>query len=613
MPKCPRCGFRSRHGVYCERCGAHLDYKGHAERNAPANPYSSSLYPVLIIVICLALIGLLLGALVLSGTFKAGVSINATAAATSLTCGGSIDYSVVLTGSDGSGLPDASVSTSVDGFQLERLVTDQNGRLSSSYAVPQDLCGKKGNISFVYAGDYFHKGASSASYFVFKIPTAIELALPNMSVNNSVANITVRLVQMRDGKPLAGEPVTLTDDASYKATTGPDGTANVSLVFNQTGIKSIRAVFAGDDLYAGSDIAGQLTVMPESCQDGTFIGHCANQSIYCDAGKRLVFNCSACGCGTDLICDNNRCISQEEQTTELISRLQSSVVYVENSFASGSGVVISQDPSGTVILTNEHVVEDAYSVQDIRIVTNDNRSATAYDVHTAPEGMDLAVIYVHGSYGEPASINYSTDYEKGDGVLALGSPLGIQGSVSEGIISNFLSDSTPIGYGFDEIQTDAAITHGNSGGGLFMRDSGDLIGINTAILLSGSGSEGQSGFGVAIDIKELPRLAAYTKWDEFVPIPRCDDGTPYGQCSSNTGYFCSATGDLHQDCGTCGCPTGLYCPSSGVCFSCPSGYTPHQDNDGKGFCCPAGWSVWQDTTPFCCPPGTVGYVGGTCA
>jgi serine protease Do len=153
-----------------------------------------------------------------------------------------------------------------------------------------------------------------------------------------------------------------------------------------------------------------------------------------------------------------------------------------------SGFVIS--PDGT-ILTNGHVVHDATA---IRVVLHDGTVLPARLIFQAP--IDLAMIQVDAGRPLPAVIwGDSNRLRPGDGVLAIGNPLGIGLSVSAGVVSAVGRDihATPHD---DFIQTDAALNHGNSGGPLFdLR--GEVIGVTTG-LLTPKGESGSIGIGLAL-------------------------------------------------------------------------------------------------------------------
>jgi putative serine protease PepD len=186
---------------------------------------------------------------------------------------------------------------------------------------------------------------------------------------------------------------------------------------------------------------------------------------------------------------------------------------------SGSGIVISSDGQ---ILTNNHVVAQAADGGSLTVTFSDGSTADAEIVGRDP-ATDLAVIQAEGVSGlTPATFGSSADLHVGDTVLAIGSPLGLDGSVSSGIVSalnrsiTLQGESTPQSP-FDNgqsagpsdtavisaIQTDAAINPGNSGGALINAE-GEVVGINTAIasLAQGTTSEGGNigvGFAIPID------------------------------------------------------------------------------------------------------------------
>ena len=163
----------------------------------------------------------------------------------------------------------------------------------------------------------------------------------------------------------------------------------------------------------------------------------------------------------------------------------------QRSSALGSGVVV--DRAG-YILTNNHVVDKA---DRIKVKFHDDPTEYSAKVIGADPSTDLAVIRVEGkSSVVPAKIGNSEAVEVGDWVLAIGSPLGFNETVTAGIISAKGRDLDP-GMEFQHfLQTDAAINPGNSGGPL-INMKGEVIGINTAIA---STSRGYQGLGFALPI-----------------------------------------------------------------------------------------------------------------
>ena len=172
----------------------------------------------------------------------------------------------------------------------------------------------------------------------------------------------------------------------------------------------------------------------------------------------------------------------------------------------GSGVVI--DDSG-LIVTNNHVVEEAANGGSLTVSFQDGTTTSAEIVGRDPSA-DLAVIRVDGVDNlVPAKLGNSDDLQVGESVIAIGSPLGLNGTVTTGIVSALNRPVLPDPNSSDDsvlnaIQTDAAINPGNSGGALVNLD-GELVGINSAIATLGASTGGQSGsigLGFAIPVNE---------------------------------------------------------------------------------------------------------------
>jgi putative serine protease PepD len=173
----------------------------------------------------------------------------------------------------------------------------------------------------------------------------------------------------------------------------------------------------------------------------------------------------------------------------------------QQSQAEGSGFVIDDDGH---IATNQHVVDGATS---ITVTFADGKTASAKVVGT-DASTDVAVIKADAPKSElhPLTLADSAQVQVGDGVVAIGSPFGLEGTVTTGIVSalgrtmNAPNDFTISGA----IQTDAAINHGNSGGPL-LDATGHVIGINAQIE---SDSGGNDGVGFAIPSSTVRRVAA---------------------------------------------------------------------------------------------------------
>ncbi len=167
----------------------------------------------------------------------------------------------------------------------------------------------------------------------------------------------------------------------------------------------------------------------------------------------------------------------------------------------GSGVIV--DPDG-FILTNNHVVENA---QKITVRLSEDEEYAARIVGRDPP-TDLALLKINARRHLPAAkLGDSDALRVGDWVLAIGSPFGLEQTVTAGIVS---AKGRAIGAGpYDDfIQTDAAVNPGNSGGPL-VNTGGEVIGINSAIVSESGGSVG-IGFAIPINLakESIPPLKA---------------------------------------------------------------------------------------------------------
>jgi putative serine protease PepD len=179
-----------------------------------------------------------------------------------------------------------------------------------------------------------------------------------------------------------------------------------------------------------------------------------------------------------------------------------------NDGATGSGFAL--DRSGHYI-TNNHVVTDAVDHHGpIEIMDQDGDKYTATVVGRSPT-YDLAVLYVkHGPVLPPASLGSAAELRVGDQVVAFGSPLGLNSTVTAGIVSALnrpvtTGESATESSYINAVQTDAAINPGNSGGPL-VNLAGQVVGVNSAIATTGSSAAGESGnigVGFAIPIDQV--------------------------------------------------------------------------------------------------------------
>jgi S1-C subfamily serine protease len=184
--------------------------------------------------------------------------------------------------------------------------------------------------------------------------------------------------------------------------------------------------------------------------------------------------------------------------------------YEERLQGQGSGFII--DSSG-VILTNAHVVSGA---DQVTVTLRDGRTF-AGEVRGADDLTDLAVVKVNASGGSlpVARLGDSSQVQVGDWAIAVGNPLGLDNTVTLGIVSTLNRSSAMVGIPdkrLDFIQTDAAINPGNSGGPL-LNDRGEVIGINTAIRANAN------GIGFAIPINTAKDIASKLAQGESIVHP----------------------------------------------------------------------------------------------
>ena len=218
---------------------------------------------------------------------------------------------------------------------------------------------------------------------------------------------------------------------------------------------------------------------------------------------------------TNLVTTKSVIERKPDSIAGIAARVSPSVVSIEvrngNSGGTGSGFFL--DSSGH-ILTNNHVISAAATNgADITVKLANGKNYGAKLIGR-DVSYDLAVIKIAVTDAPALQLGNSDEIQVGDGVIAIGSPLGLTGTVTSGIIS---AKNRPVTSGggtsessfINALQTDAAINPGNSGGPL-VDLSGAVIGINSAIATTGSSFGGQSGsigLGFAIPINQAKKTA----------------------------------------------------------------------------------------------------------
>ncbi|MGK7903075.1 MAG: HhoA/HhoB/HtrA family serine endopeptidase [Hormoscilla sp.] len=174
----------------------------------------------------------------------------------------------------------------------------------------------------------------------------------------------------------------------------------------------------------------------------------------------------------------------------------------------GSGFIVERNG---IILTNAHVVSGA---DKVTVTLKDGREFEG-QVLGKDEVTDLAVVKVNGNNLPVANLGESAGVQVGDWAIAVGNPLGLDNTVTLGIVSTLNRSSSEVGIPdkrVDFIQTDAAINPGNSGGPL-LNDRGEVIGINTAIRANAN------GIGFAIPIDKAKAIKDRLARGEEIPHP----------------------------------------------------------------------------------------------
>lgn len=210
------------------------------------------------------------------------------------------------------------------------------------------------------------------------------------------------------------------------------------------------------------------------------------------------------------------------EIVDVVQELASSVVTVVNRpssgrVSSGSGFVV--DAQRGYVITNEHVVADATGTATFDVIFPDNRSVSAKLVGKDRD-TDVAVLEVGAQSVKALVLGNSDDAPIGGRVIAIGSALGdFRNSVTVGVLSGkgrrLQSDSDPNIFLEDLIQTDAAISPGNSGGPLILASSRQVIGVNTLVIRV----RGSEGLGFAVSSNTVRQIA-----DEIIRSGKVERG-----------------------------------------------------------------------------------------
>ena len=275
-------------------------------------------------------------------------------------------------------------------------------------------------------------------------------------------------------------------------------------------MKGIKMKFQGTQKVAAGFIAGVLItggIATASTSNSGTVQVCVNkstQAMYlavngtCPSSRTLVnLNTGSAG------------IDAKAIAAAVTPSVVSIAVTTRTGGGTGSGSIYKSTSTESLIITNNHVIEEAVTsgTIEVELLNGDILPATIVGRDIA---YDIAVLRVKTGNLPVVKVGDSAKVSVGDPVIAIGSPLGLASTVTSGIISALnrpvLTGSDGLESYVNAIQTDAAINPGNSGGAL-VDASGKLIGVNSAIAtLSSGGTSGSIGLGFSIPINEAKRV-----------------------------------------------------------------------------------------------------------
>ena len=273
------------------------------------------------------------------------------------------------------------------------------------------------------------------------------------------------------------------------------------------------AAIAGGGAYAVTSTAPKIS----ACVDNRTKVMYLTEKTRCPVGRTLVsWNISGPTgpegpAGQDGITkDNSGNLSIKDIAKKVLPTVVSISVSAPTGNGTGSGSVIQSDSTKSFIVTNNHVIDDAVAGGKVTVEFQDGTELTA-TIRGRDIAYDLAVLQIAKGNLPTISIGDSSKAVIGDLSVAIGSPLGLSGTVTSGIISALnrpvLAGTNDRASYIDALQTDAAVNPGNSGGPL-VNGQGEMIGVNSAIAsLGSSSSSGNIGLGFAIPVNQAMRVA----------------------------------------------------------------------------------------------------------
>ena len=211
--------------------------------------------------------------------------------------------------------------------------------------------------------------------------------------------------------------------------------------------------------------------------------------------------------------DNSGNLSIRDIAAKVLPSVVSISVTATGGSGTGSGSIIQSDATKSYIITNNHVISNAVSSGTVKVELQSGEKVTA-TIRGRDIAYDLAVLQISKGNLAVMEIGDSSKVVIGDLSIAVGSPLGLSGTVTSGIISALnrpvtTGNTTSTESYIDAIQTDAAVNPGNSGGPL-VNGQGQMVGVNSAIASladSASSQAGSIGLGFSIPVNQAMRVA----------------------------------------------------------------------------------------------------------
>ena len=266
---------------------------------------------------------------------------------------------------------------------------------------------------------------------------------------------------------------------------------------------------AGGGAYAVTSTSPKIS----ACVDNRTKAMYLTDKTKCPVGRTLIsWNVSGPEgpAGKDgITADNSGNLSIKDIAKKILPTVVSISVTGATGSGTGSGSIIQSDSTKSYIVTNNHVIDDAVAGGKITVEFQDGSEVTA-TIKGRDIAYDLAVLQISNGNLPTIEIGDSSKVVIGDLSVAIGSPLGLSGTVTSGIVSALnrpvIAGSTDRASYIDAIQTDAAVNPGNSGGPL-VNGQGKIIGVNSAIASTGNAStSGNIGLGFAIPINQAMRV-----------------------------------------------------------------------------------------------------------